>query len=164
MVQRFNADEIFSLGVQIEKNGFAFYAAAAEHTEDPDLKDLFKRLAEWEQVHATLFESLRLKLPVDTRDTDVFDQDNLIHLYLKAVADNSVFVKGLTLNPELLVWTSPVKVLNTALDFEKDSVVLFSSMKEVVTEKTGVVEVDKLVNEELRHIGFLTAEIRKLDG
>jgi rubrerythrin len=164
MVQRFNADEIFSLGVQIEKNGFAFYSAAAEHTEDTDLKDLFSRLAEWEQVHAALFESLRLKLPVDTRDTDVFDQDNLIHLYLKAVADNNVFVKGLTLNPELLVWTSPVKVLNTALDFEKDSVVFFSSMKEVATEKTGAVEVDKLVNEELRHIGFLTAEIRKLDG
>lgn len=164
MAQRFNADEIFAMGVQIEKNGFAFYSSAAAHTDDPDLKDLFLRLADWEQKHVTLFESLRLKLPVTVKEDDVFDQDNMVHLYLKAVADNNVFVKGLSLDPEHLVWTTPVKVLGTALDFEKDSVVFFSSMKEVTTEKTGAAEVDKLITEELRHIGFLTTEIRKLDG
>ena len=164
MVQRFNADEIFSMGVQIEKNGFAFYSEAAAHTDDTDLRDLFQRLAEWEQNHVRIFENLRLKLPAAAKEEDVFDQDNMVHLYLKAVADNNVFVKGLALNPEALVWTSPVKVLTTALDFEKDSVVFFSSMKEVTTEKSGTVEVDKLVAEELRHIGFLTSEIRKLDG
>jgi rubrerythrin len=164
MAQRFNADEIFSMGVQIEKNGFAFYSAAAAHTDDPDLKDLFLRLAEWEQKHVTLFENMRMSIPAGDRDLDVFDQDNMVHLYLKAVADNNVFVKGLSLNPDMLVWTSPVKVLNTALDFEKDSVVFFSSMKEVATEKSAATEVSKLVTEELRHIGFLTTEIRKLEG
>ena len=164
MIQRFNADEIFAMGVQIEKNGFAFYSAAAENTEDTDLKDLFSRLAEWEQKHVTLFESLRMKIPPLAKETDVFDQDNMVHLYLKAVADNNVFVKGLALDPATLVWTSPVNVLTTALDFEKDSVVFFSSMKEVATDKSGAAEVDKLITEELRHIGFLTTEIRKLDG
>ena len=164
MVQRFNADEIFSMGVQIEKNGFAFYSAAAGNTEDADLKDLFSRLAEWERKHVTIFENLRIRIPASAKETDVFDQDNMVHLYLKSVADNNVFVKGLTLDPGTLVWTSPVKVLNTALDFEKDSVVFFSSMKEVTTEKSAALEVDKLVTEELRHIGFLTGEIRKLGG
>jgi rubrerythrin len=161
---KFNADEIFSMGVQIEKNGFAFYTEAAQKTEDKDLKDLFSQLAEWEQRHAALFEDLRLKLPATVKDSDVFDQDNLIHLYLKAVSDNNVFVKGLSLDPKQLIWTSPVAILTTALDFEKDSVVFFSSMKEIATEKTGAAEVGKLVNEELRHIGFITAEIRKLGG
>ena len=164
MVQRFNADEIFSMGVQIEKNGFAFYTAAADHTEDADLKDLFRRLAEWERKHVTIFESLRMKIPAVAKETDTFDQDNMVHLYLRSVADNNVFVKGLTLDPGALVWTSPVTVLTTALDFEKDSVVFFSSMKEVATEASAASEVDKLVTEELRHIGFLTGEIRKLDG
>ena len=164
MVQRFNADEVFSMGVQIEKNGFAFYSAAAENTEDTDLKDLFLRLAEWERKHVTIFESLRMNIPAAAKETDAFDQDNMVHLYLKSVADNNVFVKGLTLDPATLVWTSPVNVLTTALDFEKDSVVFFSSMKEVATEKSAASEVDKLVTEELRHIGFLTGEIRKLGG
>lgn len=162
MIQRFNADEIFSMGVQIEKNGFAFYSNAAENTDDPDLKDLYSRLSEWEQKHVTLFESLRMKLPVTAREEDVYDQDNMIHAYLKAVADNNVFVKGLSLDPEHMIWSSPVKVLQTALDFEKDSVVFFSSMKEVTVHSTGATEVEKLIQEELRHIGFLTGEIRKL--
>lgn len=164
MAMKFNADEIFSMGVQIEKNGFSFYSEAASKTKDTDLKDLFNQLAEWEQRHAALFEDLRLKLPSTVRESDVFDQDNLIHLYLKAVSDNNVFVKGLTLDTKNLIWTSPVAILTTALDFEKDSVVFFSSMKELTTEKTGAAEVSKLVNEELRHIGFITAEIRKLGG
>jgi rubrerythrin len=164
MAQQFNADEIFAMGVQIEKNGFAFYSAAADNTEDPDLKQLFRQLAEWEQKHIALFEDLRLKLPATAKATDVYDPDNMVHLYLKAVADNNVFVKGLTLDPGSLVWTSPAKVLTTALDFEKDSVVFFSSMKEVTMGRTGTVEVEKLVLEELKHIGYLTGEIRKLEG
>lgn len=164
MALRFNADEIFSMGVQIEKNGSAFYRSAAEHTADPDLKGLFEQLAEWEQKHVALFESLRMKLPPDVKETDVYDQDNMVHSYLKAVADDNVFVKGLSLKPEQLVWTSPVTILKTALDFEKDSVVFFSSMKEVAVDKNGAAEVEKLVVEELRHIGYLTGEIRKLEG
>jgi rubrerythrin len=164
MAALFNADEIFSMGVQIEKNGVAFYSAAAGNTGDPDLRNLFMRLAEWEQTHVAIFEDLRLKLPSGAKASDVYDPDNMVHLYLKAVADNNVFVKGLTLDPSSLVWTSPVKVLATALDFEKDSVVFFSSMKEVTMGAAGTAEVDKLVLEELKHIGYLTGEIRKLEG
>jgi rubrerythrin len=164
MAQLFNADEIFAMGVQIEKNGVAFYSAAAGNTDDPDLKQLFQQLAEWEQTHIAIFEDLRLRLPATVKATDVYDPDNMVHLYLKAVADNNVFVRGLTLDPGTLVWTSPVKVLTTALDFEKDSVVFFSSMKEVTMGRTGSAEVEKLVLEELKHIGYLTGEIRKLGG
>jgi len=164
MAQLFNADEIFSIGVQIEKNGFAFYAKAAENTEDADLKQLLTQLAEWEQRHVALFEDLRVKLPVTVKESDVYDPDNLVHNYLKAVADNNVFVSGLTLDPEHLVWTTPVRILETALDFEKDSVVFFTSMKEITTETSGAIEVEKLIQEELRHIGVVTNEIRKLEG
>jgi rubrerythrin len=164
MAQLFNADEIFAMGVRIEKNGVAFYSAAAGNTDDPDLKRLFKQLAEWEQTHVAIFEDLRLRLPATAKAADVYDPDNMVHLYLKAVADNNVFVRGLTLDPGTLVWTSPVKVLTTALDFEKDSVVFFTSMKEITMGRAGTAEVEKLVLEELKHIGYLTGEIRKLGG
>jgi rubrerythrin len=164
MALRFNIDEIFSIGVEIEKNGCAFYSTSANSTDDPVLKKLFAQLAEWEKSHIALFENLRLKLPSSVKEDNVFDQDNLIHLYLKAVSDNNVFVKGLALDPDNFVWTSPITVLNTALDFEKDSVVYYSSMKELTTEKTGSIEVEKIIVEELKHIGFITVEIRKLGG
>jgi rubrerythrin len=164
MALLFNADEIFAIGIDIEKNGYSFYSMSVDKTDDADLKKLFQKLAEWEKSHIALFESLRLRLPSSVKESDVFDQDNLIHLYLKAVSDSNVFVKGLSLDPEHLVWTSPGTILNAALDFEKDSVVFFSSMKELTTEKTGMAEVGKLIVEELNHIGFITREIRKLGG
>ncbi len=163
MAQRFNTEEIFELGIQIEKNGVSFYATAAENTVDQGLKDLFLRLSDWERTHVTLFENLRMKLPPGTGEFDLFDQDNMVHLYLRAVADNNIFVKGLTLGSDHVIWTSPVAVLRTALDFEKDSVVFFSSLKEIMDEKTGISEVEKIIHEELNHIGFLTGEIRKLE-
>jgi rubrerythrin len=162
MALLFNADEIFAMGVQIEKKGQALYASAAERTVDADLKGLFLQLADWEYRHMTLFENLRLKLPSSVKESDVYDPENMVHLYLKAVADNNVFVKGLALDPAHLVWTTPAATLATALDFEKDSVVFFSSMKEITNDATGKKEVEKLITEEMRHIGFIMAEIRKL--
>jgi len=162
MALRFNADEIYAIGVQIEKNGSAFYEKAAQKSADSDLRDLFSRLSEWEKRHIALFESLRLALPSSVRESDVFDPENTVHLYLKAVADNTIFIKGLNLDTQNLVWTSPSDILLTALDFEKDSVLFFSSMKELATEPKGAAQVDKIIAEELRHVGFLSGEIRKL--
>ena len=68
MAQLFNADEIFAMGVQIEKNGVAFYTTAANNTEDTDLKNLFLQLAEWEHNHVKLFENLRMKLDRHQKD------------------------------------------------------------------------------------------------
>jgi hypothetical protein len=35
-------------------------------------------------------------------------------------------------------------------------------MKELATEPKGAAQVDKIIAEELRHVGFLSGEIRKL--
>jgi rubrerythrin len=56
---------------------------------------------------------------------------------------------------------SAVEILEKALTFEKDSVVFYTSMKEIVPGELGKSEIDKLVLEELFHVGQLTKEIKK---
>ncbi|MCX7726900.1 MAG: ferritin family protein [Chitinispirillaceae bacterium] len=164
MAVTFNVEEIFQIGIQIEKNGNAFYKEAADKCNTPEVKKLLLDLAEWEKSHIEIFEKLKETIPQKNKNKDVFDSDNMIHLYLKSIADSKVFVKGLKLSTEDLEAASPVKVLETALEFEKDSVVLFSSMKEIITDSSSAKQVEKLIKEELKHIGYITAQITKLNG
>lgn len=159
MAQVFNADEVFDIGVQIEKNGRAFYLAARDRTQDPVLKKMFNDLATWEANHIELFENLRKTVASDANRQIQFDPDNMIHLYLKAVADQHLFVnQGNAIDSCKTV----LDIMKKALEFEREAVVLYSSMKEVVSEGLGKNEIDKLINEELKHVGQLTNEISKL--
>jgi rubrerythrin len=160
----FNADEIFKIGVQIEKNGYAFYTAAAQRSDNSEIKQLLGELAHWEGRHIEIFEKLRKEFSVHIDVMEQFDPDNMVHLYLKSIADSKVFVKGQMMNGELDACNSPSEVLALALAFEKDSVVFYSSMKEVVRSDPGKEEVEKLIREELLHVGIITQELAKLGG
>ncbi len=162
MSQLFNADEIFKIGIQIEKNGREFYLAAAEKSVDADLKKLFTELAGWESRHIILFEDFRSKLSAAIKNENVYDPENNIHLYLKSVADNTVFIKGSNKATDISSCKSAVEILEKALAFEKESVVFYSSMKAIVPDALGKSDVDKLVLEELFHVGLLTKEVNKL--
>jgi len=161
MAEVFNANEIFNIGVQIEKNGKEFYLEAQKRTSDPFLKKMFAQLAVWEGNHAELFEQLRANIPTNANSQIEYDPDNMIHLYLKAVADNKLFV-----NQDYAIDSceTQLEILKKALNFERESVVLYSSMKELVPQNLGKDEIDKLVIEELKHVGQLTKEINKLQA
>jgi len=161
MSQIFNADEIFKIGIQIEKNACEFYRAAASKTTDTDLKKLFSELAQWETRHISLFEDFRTKLPASMKNENAYDPENSIHMYLKSVAGSVVFVKGNEMERLVALCKSPVEILEKALNFEKDSVVFYASMKEIVPDSLGKSKIDTLVLEELNHVGTLTKEVGK---
>lgn len=159
MGQVFNADEVFAIGVEIEKNGKAFYLAAKDRTDDPVLKKLFDELAKWENNHINFFEKLRNELPTENMTQLEYDPDNIVHLYLKSVADEKIFLDQ---DYAIDSCRDSLDILKKALEFEKDAVVLYSSMKDIVPEEMGKKEIDKLVYEELKHVAQLTKEIGKL--
>ena len=158
----FNANEIFQIGVEIEKNGKAFYQAAAKSAKTPEVKKLFEELSRWESGHIAIFESLKNKLAESAREETAFDPDNEALLYLKAAADTHVF--GQNANAEALAGEckTALAALKMALNFEKDSVVVYANMRNLVPEKLGKPDIDKLLNEELQHISMLNDKINAL--
>lgn len=152
MAKVFNAGEIFEIGIQIEKNGHDFYAAAAAGTEDESLKKLFTELADWEGQHIKLFQELRDKLPEGAKQEIEFDPDDVVYLYLKSLADSMVFNSKNT-GVEGLLTTDDI--LNKAIEMEKESIVVYSSMKEVVPVSMGKAQIDRLISEEIGHVGHL---------
>jgi rubrerythrin len=164
MVQVFTAEDVFRIGIEIEKNGRAFYTAAASGTAGATIRKLLTELSAWENQHIEVFDQLRKNLPERAMNVNLFDPDDEIGLYVKAMADAAVFTKESGAEALATRCSTPAEILNLALAFEKDSVVLYSSLREAVGADFGRTEVEKLIHEELKHVGLLTRELKKLKG
>jgi len=153
-----NADELFKVGVEIEKNGMAFYEAAAASVREPRVSALFRELAVWEVKHMELFENLRLSLPAEARRGDFFDPFSEEGAYIKDAADNHIFVKNA--DPAALAARcgSAIEALDFALTFEKDSVVFYTAMKKLIPPHLGQEKVDAIIEEEIRHVAILNGQ------
>ena len=152
---QFNAESIFEIGVQIEKNGRAFYLEAAENVSEESIKSLLTELADWEEEHIELFEKLKTELPDTMREDNLFDPENEFYAYLEAAANSHVFVASTNVSQLVAGCGSPAEIFDLALRFEKDSVVYYTTMKKVVADHLGQGKIDKLINEELQHISIL---------
>jgi rubrerythrin len=89
----FNADEIFEIAEQIERNGINFYRTVAEKVKESDKKQLLIELAEMEVEHERTFKSLRSQLTSDEKIQITFDPEGNSERYLRALADTRVFYK-----------------------------------------------------------------------
>lgn len=152
----FSADEIFEMAEELEKNGKAFYKTAAEGVQDPSVKDLLLKLADMEDGHLKTFAWMRSELSEKEMERPTFDPNNEASLYLKSLADTQVFF-------EKEIDTSSLEdILKAALTAEKDSIVFYLGMKEVVPDYLGKEKLEKIIKEEMNHITLLNNKLANL--
>ena len=149
----FNADEIFEMAEQMERNGAKFYRDAAETAADPSNKDMLIGLSKMEEAHEKMFESMRAELTSAEKASTVFDPTGEASLYLRALVDSRVFFKK-----EIDV-TSMVEILKSAIEAEKDSIVFYLGMKEMVPQGMGKAKIDIIIKEEMGHIKLLSGRL-----
>ncbi|MCK4816396.1 rubrerythrin, partial [bacterium] len=75
MGYEFNADEIFEIAEQIERNGAMFYRQMAENISDVLIRNLLLDLATMEDEHEKVFISMRADLSDKEREPTVFDPE-----------------------------------------------------------------------------------------
>ena len=161
MVLDFNADEIFQIAEQIERNGASFYRGAAKLDFDEGTKQKLLNLAEMEDAHEKTFTAMRKELSGQEVATHVFDPHGEVANYLKAMADSYVFQGSVA--PEDLLSGKPIEeVLKVAIGLEKDSIVFYLGIKESVPEKYGKEKIDKIIKEEMSHVTLLSGELKGL--
>ena len=157
-----NADEVLSMAVEIERNGRTFYLRGTEIVSDPEVKKLLSDLAEWEKGHEEIFASVRAELSDDERASTAFDPDGEAELYLRAMADAHVFNVNEDAAAILSEGDTPAAVVRKALDFERDSILFFLGMKDLVPERLGTGKVDGIVKEEISHVAYLKRRLAAL--
>ena len=152
----FNADEVFEIAEQIERNGAKFYRNVADKVDSDTHKKLLINLAEMEDEHEITFKNLRSKLTIDQKIQTTFDPEGDSERYLQALANTRVFY-------EKDVDTSSIKeILKSAITAEKDSIVFYLGMKEVVPAHLGKNKLDDIIKEEMSHISLLSKELLAL--
>lgn len=156
MAFNFNADDVFEIAEQIEKNGAEFYYKASEKISDERYKKLLFDLSKMEVEHKKIFSSMRSLLSEKEKEPAVFDPMNESVQYLKALGDMSVFYKK-------QFDTSKIEtILLDAISMEKDSIVFYVGMKDLVPERLGKDKIENIINEEKKHIKLLAGELLSL--
>jgi rubrerythrin len=149
----FNADEIFEMAQQLERNGAEFYTRAASETTDPEAQKFLKELAAMEIDHEKTFAALRSQLTATEKQSTVFDPQGEAAQYLKALADTRVFF-------EKEVDTSSLEgILKEAVVAEKDSIIFYLGMRDMVPDAKGKSRIDGIIQEEMGHIKLLSRKL-----
>jgi rubrerythrin len=156
MAVQFNADEIFTMAEQIEKNGARFYRAAAKN--NPSAGAFLLNLAAMEDEHLAVFEDMHGTFS-DSGESDVFDPDGEAGMYLAALASGKVFDRSKD-PTDLLKGNEPLdEIIRRAIGLEKDSIVFYLGMKEMVQERSGREKVDLIIKEEMQHVVLLSKKL-----
>ncbi|SFM86677.1 ferritin-like domain-containing protein [Thermodesulforhabdus norvegica] len=162
MIFGFNAEEVFDIAIAIEENGKRFYDEACRIVDDEAVRTLFRELAQEEVKHKERFIELKNQIPEDVKGQTVYDPDHEITLYLKMMADDHVFRTGESVAEKVASIKSPEDALKMAMQFEKDSVIFFLTMKDHTEDPKGKEMVDLLVKEEQQHLRRISAALRAL--
>jgi rubrerythrin len=162
MGANFSADEILQVAEQIERNGAKFYRKAAEGTADEKAKKTMLDLAEMEDGHEKTFAAMRTELSGRAKEATAFDPQGEATLYLKAFADGKVFDPNADPAERLTGDETPLDVITTAIGAEKDSIVFYLGIKDVVSEKLGKDKIDAIIKEERSHLTILAGILSEL--
>ncbi len=149
----YNADNIFEMAEEIERNGAKFYKDAAAMIKEPEIQKLLNSLSAMEIDHEKTFSEMRTKLKREEKGSTAFDPYNEESGYLKSLADTKVFYdKEIDL-------TSPREVLKAAITAEKESILFYLGMKGFVPESFGKKWIDEIIEEEKKHIILLSSHL-----
>jgi len=158
----FNADEVFEMAIEVERNAARFYRKAAVSAKDKKVKQMLLDMAAMEDGHEQTFETMRAEISDPGEWDTPFDPDNEAVLYLQAMADSRGIEGKKSVTEELTGNESVKEIFEAALNAEKDSVVFYFGLRSLVPAKAGQDKVEAVIKEELSHITLLMDNLKAI--
>ncbi len=158
----FNADEVFGMAEQIERNGSKFYRYAAERAGDAALRQRLIGLSEWELRHEKRFHEMRTQLTEADRQPTAYDPEGENSMFVQTMADGHVFDISADPTERLKGTESIPELLRIAIGIEKDSIVFYLGMKGLIPSRESKEKIDDIIREEMGHIAVLSSQLSML--
>ena len=152
----FSGGELIDIAIGIEKQGIVFYDVMARSTKQAIARDLFIHLAEAERVHAETFQGM---LDTIEKYTPSEDQLREYNDYIYALVNNAVFTDEMATSELAIHLDSEVEAVDIGISAEKDSILFYYFMKEIIPA-SGMPVLGKILNEEKSHLSQLN-ELKK---
>ena len=148
MGELFDVSELVRVAVEDERTGCAFYTAAAERADDPELKKTFAEMADQERYHQTRFENMLAELG-EIRPPELYSGEYAS--YLGALTRDRAFPDQQSARQMAEACESDQAFLDVALGFERNTLNLVNEMRALVPESAKGV-VDDITCEEQAHV------------
>ena len=142
----FSGKDLVRTAISIERNGIAFYDIMAVSTENDETSDIFRHLAQMEREHILIFQDM---LRESDAYTGVEAEEHIS--YIRALAANAVFTDELVTSEMAAQADSDIKALELAIAAEKDSLLFYYQMRDVLPRQAHSV-VNKIMDEEKSHL------------
>jgi len=143
-----NVSEVIEFAIYIETNGYKFYVETMKKFNDKKLMELFQFLADEEFKHETTFKQLLKQTGTFTPPESYAGE---YEAYMKDFLKTHALSNDEALKEKLDSIKTTDDAVQVALDFEKDSIVLFSMLKKYIEDKNKPF-VEKIIQEEITHI------------
>ncbi len=152
----FTAAQGLEMAMQIEENGEAFYTTFAAESSDAEVKELFEFLAGQERNHYKVFEKLLGR--IEPGPQMLAPEEDEYSMYLQVALDQALFS-----GPDKALATARdakdrETAIRTALGFEKDTLLFFYDLREMVSDNDRET-LTRIVNEEKAHVRRLAREL-----
>ncbi|HID89688.1 MAG TPA: DUF2383 domain-containing protein [Anaerolineae bacterium] len=154
----FTAAEALNMALQIEKSGEAFYTAAARRVPEGEIRAVLEDMAVQERRHYKAFQKLADRVgPAPTLSGPEWEE---YEEYVQTALENALFAgpdKALAAAEQV---QTADEALRMALGFEKDTLIFFYDLREMMPEKDQNI-VTEIIREEKAHVRRLARLLSK---
>jgi len=154
----FSGSELINIAIGIEGRGIAFYDIMTKSTENAVARDVFQYLADMEREHIRVFQDM-LGEADKYQPSETYAGEYAA--YLRALVDSAVFTDDLITSEMATKAESDIEALELAIGAEKDSILFYYEMKEIMPQRAQPT-VSKIIAEEKSHLRQLSELKKKL--
>ena len=149
MAQFFSASEIAKAAVDIEKKGQEFYRRVAANAKTESLKALFEHLMKEEKKHEQIFSELLSRL--GKAELPAWSNEEEYAMYVNALIESHALFTGGLAEKYMAEAADDATAIRMAMAFEKDTLLFFMEMRELVPASEHQF-VQQCIDEERLHL------------
>jgi rubrerythrin len=151
---------LINIAIGIERSGITFYDIMARTIDSEMARGIFEEFVEMERCHLNLFQDM---LSETGEDKPPEASTSEYSGYLQALIDDAVFTNDAVMSETVTQADNDIKALEVGISAEKDSILFYQSIKDVMPRRTIPV-LDRIISEEKSHLQQLTAIKKKLQS
>jgi rubrerythrin len=156
----FSSSELINTAIGIERRGITFYDIMAKSTDNEVARDVFDALVVMEREHIRIFQEMLDEADIQpSADSSEHEYSG----YLQALIDDAVFTDDLITSEMATEADSDIKALELAIAAEKDSILFYYEMRDLMPRGTASM-INTIIAEEKTHLQQLTEIKRKLSA
>lgn len=149
----FSAEETLKIAIEIEKNGREFYEGMLEVTDDPEIDEVFRDLANQEVKHRETFEEMLGDVEAEEGpDLNSLLYGELEDSYLNALADSKIFTPANENIEEAREADNRDELLSIAISLEKDTILYYYEILQNAKKSEDQDIIMDVIDEEKAHV------------